>query len=278
MVAAGGVHTCVLTSGFGVECWGGNASGQLGDGTTSDRTSPVEVTGFRNPHTLSVSGKGNGSGRISSSPAGIDCGSRCRQAFAYGSAVTLSASPSANSRFGGWSGACSGTGSCTVHLSADENVSATFVLRHRLTVRKAGRGAGTVTSNPAGIACGSTCSVQYDSGSKVTLTAHAGKSSRFKGWSGACSGTGSCTVTLSSDRTATATFSPACIVPRVVGKPLRTAKAKIRKARCRLGKVRYQTSTARKRNHVLGQRPRPGKHLAAGARVNLTVGGGPKKH
>ena len=60
-----------------------------------------------------------------------------------------------------------------------------------LTVSKGGTGSGTVTSSPAGINCGSTCSATYNSGTSVTLTAAAASGSTFGGWSGACSGTGS---------------------------------------------------------------------------------------
>ena len=77
-----------------------------------------------------------------------------------------------------------------------------------LTVTVSGTGTGTVTSNPAGIDCGSDCSESYDQGTSVTLTAAAGSGSTFGGWSGSgCSGTGSCSVTMNSSKTVTATFN-----------------------------------------------------------------------
>jgi hypothetical protein len=76
-----------------------------------------------------------------------------------------------------------------------------------LSVIRAGIGAGTVTSIPPGIDCGSACSREYPVGTQVTLAASADPGSVFSGWSGGgCSGTGDCLVTLTADTTVTATF------------------------------------------------------------------------
>ncbi len=93
-------------------------------------------------------------------------------------------------------------------MDAAKEVTATFTPpRYTLTVSKAGTGSGTVTSDPAGISCGSDCSEPYTSGTVVTLTATAASGSTFAGWSGACTGTGSCRVSMSVAKTVTATFN-----------------------------------------------------------------------
>src|SRR5205823_13148939 len=131
-------------------------------------------------------------------PAGIACGPSCAGSDASGTVVTLTATPAAGSVFTGWSGVgCTGTGACAVTLSAATTVTATFDLQtFTLTVSKAGTSDGTVTSTPAGIACGPSCAGSYASGTVVTLTAAPGAGSVFTGWSGGgCTGTGACTPT-----------------------------------------------------------------------------------
>jgi hypothetical protein len=63
---------------------------------------------------LSVAMDGTGSGLVSSTPAGIDCGATCIAAFYQNSVVTLTATPAAGSRFAGWSGVCAGLEACVV--------------------------------------------------------------------------------------------------------------------------------------------------------------------
>ncbi|HTN72491.1 MAG TPA: fibronectin type III domain-containing protein, partial [Methylomirabilota bacterium] len=116
----------------------------------------------------------NGSGTVTSSPAGINCGTVCSQSYNSGTSVTLTATAAAGSTFTGWSGACSGTGSCAVTMDAAKSVTATFASQtFALTTSRSGNGSGTVTSSPAGINCGTVCSQSYNSGTSVTLTATA---------------------------------------------------------------------------------------------------------
>jgi hypothetical protein len=233
---------------------------------------------------LTVAKAGNGSGTISSAPGGLACGSTCGYTYEIGSSVTLTAAPAAGSTFTGWSGAgCSGTGTCTVSMEAAKSVTASFALQSfALTVTKAGSGAGTVTSSPAGISCPGTCSAAYFYNTPVTLTVHPGGKSRFGGWTGDCAGTSTCVVSMTAAHAVTATFlpplaPPACKVPKVLGKSLAKAKTAIKRAHCKVGKISHKASSAKKKGKVIGQTPRAGKKLKNGAKVNVTVGTGPKK-
>ena len=82
---------------------------------------------FTNSYVLTVTEAGTGTGTITSSPSGINCGTICSAGFAAMSQVTLTETPNANNTFAGWSGACSGTNNtCTVTMTAAEGVTATF--------------------------------------------------------------------------------------------------------------------------------------------------------
>ena len=77
-----------------------------------------------------------------------------------------------------------------------------------LTAAIAGVGTGTVTSDLGGINCPGLCSTSLAMGTSVSLTATAASGFTFSGWSGACSGSDVCTLTMDADRNATATFVP----------------------------------------------------------------------
>jgi virginiamycin B lyase len=192
----------------------------------NDNGDPGYISTFATA-TLTVTEAGTGSGNVTSNvPLNnpINCSAssnQCSVEFLTGQAVTLSASASAGSSFAGWSGGgCSGTGSCTVTLSAATTVTATFTADPQsveLSIALPGTGGGTVTSNPSGINCGTTCNASFTAGTQITLTAAAGNNSTFAGWSGGgCGGTGTCVVTLNAntvvDATFTSTGSPGVLV------------------------------------------------------------------
>jgi uncharacterized repeat protein (TIGR01451 family) len=270
--------------------WSGDCSGtdtctlaMDRDRTATAVFTPVPVA----PRTLAVGRAGNGGGSVLLVyPGGAtDCPSACMRDFADGTQVTLTPTASAGSTFTGWTGDCSGTGGCRLTMDQNHSTTAVFALipvapgTTSLTVGRSGRGAGSVSSSPAGIDCGSACTHEFELGTVVKLTAVAAAGSAFAGWSGACSGNVACTVTLDAAKTVTATFNQvltpvSCVVPNVKGRPLATAKRRIVAAHCKTGKVtRAKSKTVRKGN-VISQSRRAGTRLAAGSKVNLVVSRG----
>jgi hypothetical protein len=188
-------------------------------------------------HTLTVSSTGTGTATVkvnASTNLSCDLGATCTGS--YLGSVSVSAFPGVGTTFVGWSGACSGTGSCTIDMNtSDQSVSAQFsgssgsggssggsggssggsgstssaILS--LTVTRSGLGAdGSITSSPAGIDCSNLCATAnrtFNGGTTVTLTATPVSGSTFQGWGGVCTGTGTCTVTMNANQSVTASFS-----------------------------------------------------------------------
>jgi hypothetical protein len=95
----------------------------VGDGRGG--TASVVVALTVGTFTLTVDKTGNG--RILSAPAGIDCGATCGADFTTGSRVTLVANPDPGWTFPGWTGACGGTGPCTLTMDTARSVGADFL-------------------------------------------------------------------------------------------------------------------------------------------------------
>ena len=161
---------------------------------------------FRAVKQLTVTRAGNGNGSVATQAGDISCGTTCSALLSVDSQTPLFATAAVDSVFSGWSGGCTGALDCTVLMDTDKTVTATFTLRPALSVSRSGGGTGTVTSNAAGIDCGADCSEFYDAATAVTLTAAAAADSTFIGWTGACTGTGTCQVTVDQVRTVNAQF------------------------------------------------------------------------
>ncbi|MGB4334227.1 MAG: 3-coathanger stack domain-containing protein [Chromatiaceae bacterium] len=147
---------------------------------------------------------------MTSNPAGISCGTDCREDYPAGTLVTLTATAHPGSTFNGWAGGCTGIAfSCQVTLRDLTGVTANFTalipdLTNSLYVTSTG--GGTVTSNPAGIQCGVSCDAAFDAATVVTLTPSPNAGLTFNGWRGACTGTGTCQVPMANDNGVMAAF------------------------------------------------------------------------
>ena len=175
-------------------------TGTITDTLNSTSQLPVDITFELIERQLTVNNVGNGSGTVTSNPAGIDCGLTCSGEFDHGTVVTLTASTDPGSTFMGWSGDLVGsTNPITITIDASKAVTATFTLdEYSLAVNTVGN--GSVSQLPD--------QPSYHYGEVVTLTATADPGWSFFGWSGDAAGsTNPVTITIDASKAVTATFT-----------------------------------------------------------------------
>jgi uncharacterized repeat protein (TIGR02543 family) len=159
----------------------------------------VTATFTLNTYALTVTKAGTGSGTVTSSPSGIDCGTTCSYSFNYNTSIILTAAASTGSTFTSWGGTCSGSlSTCTVTMDSGKSVTATFTLsQYSLTTNVVG--SGTITRNNAG---------PYNYGDVVQLTAVPATGWSFSGWTGDLTGsTNPANITISGNMSVTAIFT-----------------------------------------------------------------------
>ena len=196
--------------------WTGACNGTVACQLTINSESVVTANFKRDPpppgfHHLTVIA--DGSGRVISTPPGLDCNSTtCSSDFTDGAVVTLNATPAVGFVFDGWTvGPCTGTTGCAITIHDDTQVTAKFSAHPPTEVHIAVAVTGPGQVQGGGIDCGlppsAVCDAKVAPGSTTTLTAFPGAKARFLGWGGACNGAApACPVPANADTQVTAVF------------------------------------------------------------------------
>jgi alpha-tubulin suppressor-like RCC1 family protein len=295
-VAVGYDSACALLGTGGVKCWGYNAFGKLGDGTTDDRLTPVDVIGLSGGVTAIATGGLRSCAVVAT--GGVKC-----WGYGYGSAPTdvtgLTSGVTAVSA-GGPVCALTNTGGVKC-LEGDHGTPVDIPgLTSGVTAVATNAGHGCVLTSVHGVTCwGLNDHGQLGDGTTSDRSTPVDVSSLGRGAIGiTAGGFYTCAVTIAEgakcwgangagalgDGTETRRPRPVaviglgvppvrCVVPNALGKPLARARARIARAHCRVGRVTHVAST-KPRNIVIAQAPRPGKRLKVGAKVNLNVSRG----
>jgi len=146
-----------------------------------------------------------GTGSVTADVPGLQCTSTCATTWNTGQRLVLTATPAAGAKLVRWTGACSGSTTCSLTVGSGATVSALFApAAFRLTVSVAGRGSVRASG---GIQCKPRCSATLPSYQPARLTATAAKGWKLRAWSGACKGARkTCTVPMSAVTVVRATF------------------------------------------------------------------------
>ena len=268
--AANGGYTCALTNAGGVRCWGNNSHGQLGDGTTDERRTPVDVLGLTSGvaaiavgglHTCALTSAGgikcwgyNIAGQLGDgtqedrhTPVDVRTLSSGVVALTAGFQHTCALTSAGTAKCWGYNAFGQLGDGSTIDSRAPVDVKGLTSV-----AELAANGQYTCARTTAGeIACwGGNSNGQLGDGTKTRRMAPV----LVVGFGGS--------------------LPPVnCVVPNVVGKSLARARARIGQSHCRVGTVARVAST-RRRGIVVRQKPRPRTRLEAGAKVELKVSRG----
>lgn len=141
--------------------WGGACEGTTGCEVVLDAPKEVEAAFERTQFVLSVTRTGAATGKVVSTPTGIDCGEDCQDVRKKGIQVSLEAFPAEGAVFGGWGGACSGNGLCFLTFNTDLDVIANFTFPAPVIEN--------FSADPNSILLGQRATLQWNAGGKGTV-------------------------------------------------------------------------------------------------------------
>jgi uncharacterized repeat protein (TIGR02543 family) len=184
--------TAIANTGYAFSSWSGACAGSGTCSVTMDGNKTVTANFTILPtYKLTTAVSPTGGGTII--PAGVNT-------YYSGTIVPVTASANTGYAFSNWSGACNGSLPCSVTMDADKSVTANFttVTTYILTTAVNRSGWGTISPSAG--------THTYNQGTVVPVTATAANGHAFNNWSGACTGSGICLVTMNGNKTVTANF------------------------------------------------------------------------
>ena len=180
--------TATANAGYTFSGWSGDLTGSTNPVTVvMNANKTINANFTQTQFTLTTNTVGSGS--ITKTPD--------QPTYPSGTSVTLAATPAAGWSFGSWSGACTGTGACVVTMDSNKSVTATFT-QNQYTLTTSVTGQGSITKTPD--------QATYTFGQSVTLAPVPAAGWEFKSWSGSCTGSGACVLTISANQTVAAEF------------------------------------------------------------------------
>jgi len=220
---------------------------------------------------------GTGTGTVSSSPAGISCGTACSHTYLPGTPITLTAAPAAGSVLAGWSGCLAvDNTTCTTTIDADTTITATFDLAPKPKPKPKPKPC-VMPELKGNTLAAATRAIRANHCALGTVRRVASREIRAPHVVSQSPKAGSRLEHGATVNLVVASASPFhCSVPALVGLSVRAAVRRVHLAHCRVGGVHLRTSTLLSENHVVEQSPAQGRTKPAGARVVLVEGKGPR--
>jgi hypothetical protein len=228
----GGGASCTITVTFKPTSFGMKSSSWTASATTGGSVVATASGVGQDTVTVSVALAGSGTGAVAFNGGAACSASPCTQSFTRDTAipaVSITATPTGGSSFGGWSGACAGAAACALTLNGATavNATATFIapvpqLKLKVAnVFTAGHG-GSVSGGGINCMSAGVCNAIYTQSTQTfTLTASPNAESTFVGWGGDCSGaTPQCTLNEMTAHNVTATFRPSANIAFVTSAAL----------------------------------------------------------